>query len=119
MVGMVIATREIEGVATVVGNFDRSTTGGSLSITELPDGSLLGSFEILGVGSTDMAASRKGATEHYVSSAFSGLFRTGSLDAPVAVDFVPLPMAGLGNAPPPTVPAPTDNVTVLSRSDCP
>ncbi|QBX34944.1 hypothetical protein E4191_09630 [Paracoccus liaowanqingii] len=120
LVGMVIATRMIDGVATVVGQFDTVGAGGTLILDELPDGSLLGQFDLVGPGSTDMRESRRGATDRYFSSQLSGLFRTLSMDAPVIVEFAPAPMIGLGGdgAPPPP-PSPISTVRVLTRADCP
>lgn len=116
VVGMVVATREIEGVATVVGQFTSAETGGSLAIRELPDGSMFGKFDLFGLGSTDRMASQDGAIDKYFISQFSGVFRTASLDTPVVVDFVPLPMVG-GDIDVRTEPViPADNVQVLARS---
>jgi hypothetical protein len=116
LVGMVIATREIDGVATVVGQFTSTDIGGSLTVRELPDGSVLGTFDMLTLGSTDRTASRDGATDKYFVSQFSGVFRTGSLATPVVVDFVPKPMVD-APADVRTEPVtPASNVQVLTRS---
>jgi hypothetical protein len=116
LVGMVMATREIDGVATVVGQFTSADTGGALTIRELPDGSIFGRFDVLTVGSTDMTASRDGAKDKYFVSQFTGAFRTGSLAAPVVVEFVPKPMIGApADMKMPDV-TPTSNVRVVSRS---
>lgn len=122
LVGMVIATREIEGVATVVGQFTSTDIGGTLTLRELPDGSMFGTFDMLTLGSTDRVASRDGAKDKYFVSQFSGVFRTGSLAAPVVVEFVPKPMI---DAPPDVrteAVTPASNVRVLTRaseSSCP
>ena len=117
VVGMVVATRHIEGVATVVGQFTSpGSIGGSLTLRELPDGSMCGSFDMAALGSTDRVASRDGATDAYFASQFYGVFRTGSIAEPVVVEFVPRPMIGAGADTPPPPPTPTSNVQVMARS---
>ncbi len=114
------ASRAIKNKATVVQHFTDAGLGGSMTVSALPDGSLLGRFDFVTLGSTDRNASIEGSKDHYFVSVFSGVFRSASLEQTPVFDFKPEPLIGMNNQPIVKQINPADlPVRVLARTDCP
>ncbi|MGB0903919.1 MAG: hypothetical protein ACPGVJ_03390, partial [Mangrovicoccus sp.] len=115
--GVVVTSRQLKGTRSAFDMVTNAEFDGVLNIRELPDGSLFGDYEIVGVGSLDLAKSQNGDQDQFFSTLFGGFFRTASLKQPVQNSFKPKgPAFGMG-APIAEI-APPPGLKVLAKTDC-